>query len=109
MLPTHMQRFAAGHEQVEPWASIQQLRRHGRRSRHLLEVVEDEQHTLFPQPSIELVEHGLVARVAYVDRARDGRENRSAVATCGKVDEEHAILELVDLVGGSAERQPRLS
>ena len=109
MLSTHMQRFAAGHEQLEPGTTVQQLRRGGCRSGHLLEVVEDQQYTLISQPTSEFVEQRLIARVAQADRAYDRCEHRCAVAGGGKVDEEGPVVEPVDLVRGSAERQTRLS
>src|SRR5205823_13413954 len=75
MLSTHMQRFAAGHEQLEPGTTVQQLRRGGCRSGHLLEVVEDQQYTLISQPTSEFVEQRLIARVAQADRAYDRCEH----------------------------------
>ena len=109
MLSAHVQRLAAGHEHLEPCAVLQEVRdRRGGRG-HLLEVVEDQQDVLVPQPVAELVEQRLGRGGLEADRARDRSEHRLAVAGCGEVDEEDAVLEPVDVVGGGAEGQPRLS
>ena len=93
-----MQRFAAGHEQLELRALVQQLRHGGRCDRHLLEVVEQQQHALVPQAVLQLVDERVAARVTQTDRAGDGGEQRFAVAGGGKIDEEDPVLEAVDLL-----------
>ena len=109
MLSPQMQRFAAGHEQLELRALVQQLR-HGRRcDRYLLEVVEDQQHGLVPQAFCQLVDERVAARVAQADRAGDRGEQRLAVTGRRQIDEEDAVLELVDRAGGGAKGEARLA
>src|SRR5207247_4308359 len=107
MLFTHVQRLAAGHEQLEPGAIVQQLRSRGRRGGDLLEVVEQQQQMLFTQSPAEFVEQGLVAHLVQSDRACDGSEHRRAIADGGKVDEDDAVLEPVGVIGSRPEHALR--
>ena len=49
VLAAHVQRFPARHQLRQLGTVMEQLCHGGRRHRHLLEVVEQQQHSLFPE------------------------------------------------------------
>ena len=65
----------------------------------LLEVVEDEQHVPGPQLELQRLEQLLVVRAGQTDSANDCLEDRVRVAHAREVDEVHAVVKTVDLVG----------
>ena len=109
VLAAQMQRFTARHEQLQPRSALQELCELRRGHGHLLEVVEDQQHVLVTEPRLQLFEEGFGGRGVQADRTCDRRQHRFAVARRGDIDEEHTVLEPVELVGRSANREPGLS
>jgi hypothetical protein len=54
VLAAYVQRLAAGHQQLEPWAAGEELDRSGCGRHDLLEVVQDEQDALLVKLPLEL-------------------------------------------------------
>ena len=98
MLAAHPEGFAARHEHLQLRALLEEPGDAVGRGHHLLEVVEQQQHVPAPQPLLQQLECGLVARPGEADGSNDRLERGLRIAHRCEVDEVHAVLEPVDLV-----------
>ena len=108
MLGADVERLPARDQQLDLRTIAQQFGGHPRGGRHLLEVVEEEEHLAIPEAIGQLLPKGTVGSLADADRAAEPDEHRVGVAGTGQVDERHAVAEPLDLVAGGADRQGRL-
>ena len=96
VLAAHVQRFPARHQLRQLGAVTEQLCHGGRRHRHLLEVVEQQQHLLRSDLPLEIVEQRPIGPFPEADRSGGDREDGLEVACCRQVDEVDAIFEVVE-------------
>jgi hypothetical protein len=75
----------------------------------VLAVVEDEQQALVGQVRDERVPQVLAPGLADAERAGDGGQDEGGVGHGGELDEEGAVAEGVEGVGGGLEGEARLA
>ena len=108
-LAAHAQRRTAGHERADTRAMLEQLGQAGRGVGHLFEVVEQEQQLPLAQAALEHLEWRVVAGTGDRHGADDGGVGAVRFALGAQVDEEHAVLEAVDLLRRRLQREPRFA
>ena len=108
-LAAYAQRRTAGHERGGTRAVREQLGQAGRGLGHLLEVVEHEQQLPLAQAALEHLEWRVITGTGDRHGANDGSVGALGLALGAQVDEEHAVLEAVDLLRRRLQREPGLA
>ena len=108
-LALEVQDGAAGDEHVELRSRAEQLGDERRRTGHLLEVVEHQQHGLVTQVILERLQQRAVRRLADPQGGSDGRRHQALVGDGSQLDEEDAIGVLTQAFGGHLQRQSGLA
>ena len=84
---------AAGGQDEQIRAGLEQLRHLGRGLRHVLEVIEREQQLLVSQVTHKDVARSRALLLAQREGPNDAGQDQSRVAQGGEGDERHAVLE----------------
>ena len=109
VLTVHPQQGAARHERFELRRRRQQLGDLRRSRHHVLEVVEHQQHLLVTEVLLQPHQGRLAAKLTNAQRRRDGGHHERWIAHWRKRDEEDAVLELVQYLGGHLQSEPGLA
>ena len=109
LLATDPQPLAARHEERQPRALPDQLRSVVGGRHHLFEVVEHEEHPARPEVRRERFAQVAIARNREARRLGDRDEDGSRLARVRKVDEEDAVVVVLEGVRGRLDSQPRLA
>ena len=96
-------------EQLQLRRGREQVGRRGRRLDEVLEVVEDEQEPLLGEEALEALGDGSGAGLAEPERLRDRGQDERGVGDRRERDEEDALREVLDQLGGGLEREPGLA
>ena len=103
MFAIQVQCSAAGDQQLEVRADLQEFRKLRCCHHHLLEVVEHEQQVLVSQEGFEEVQQGLCCGLFEVEGLGDGGDDQIRITDGGQRDEGDTIRKVVEEVGGDLE------
>ena len=92
-LAVEAQRFPAGHHDLEMGAGAEQIRHERRGGRHMLEVVEQQEHGLVAQRLAQHVKRCQLWMLAQIQRTEDRVADHITVTNRRQRHEEHAVGE----------------
>ena len=93
-LAPQVDQVTTGHDEVQPWAFVEDQGQLGSGLQNLLEVVQDQQHAIVTDRSGQGVQRGLRSIDRHADRGSDGRRDQDRVDNIAQADEAD-LLELV--------------
>ena len=102
------QRRAAGGDHRDPRRGLQQRRDLPARAFDLLEVVEQQEDASLTQVRVQRLDERPLSLLAERERLCDRRDEQRRVVDRGELDEEDAVREGIDEVGGRLQSEPRL-
>ncbi len=100
---------SAGDEELQLRRGREQLAERGCRLDEVLEVVEDEQQPLLGEEVLEALSDRGRAALPESERLRDRGQDERGIGDRRQRDEEHALGEVLDELGGSLQREPGLA